>query len=195
METLYKITGPKLEAVHGGDYRYPRKGRWTKAVPNPLPCCKGYHLVKLSGLLDWVHEGGILWVAEGDGQPIWHDHKAVFSRVRLVKKVGVLSATNLRLWSADCAERVVHLTTPEGSNNPNPRPVAAIEAARKFAREEISAEELDAAGDAAWAAAGAAARAAARAAEQQWQNERLLAILKGETLGVIGRAGCTNATP
>ena len=85
----------------------------------------------------------------GDGEPAWHGEKAVFSRVRLVERVGILSAVNLRLWSADCAERVVHFTAPAGSDQPDHRSLAAIEAARKFARGEIAHKELEAARDAA----------------------------------------------
>ena len=83
-----------------------------------------------------------------------------------------------RLFAADCAARVSHLTT-------DPRSHEAIQCARLFARGEISAERLSAAWGAAWAAwdaaraawgaAWATATAAARDAEQQWQRARLLA--------------------
>ena len=55
------------------------------------------------------------------------------------------------------------------------------------------AKDMAAAWDAAWDAAGAAAWDAARDAEKQWQDERLLSILRGEEVGPVGRAGGSNA--
>lgn len=208
-DLLYKITGPNREAVHSTcspRYVYPEVGRWTSSVREVEVCRSGYHLVNLSGIGEWVCVSGVLWIAEGDGASANDGNKTAFARVRLLEQVGVLSPTALQLWSADCAERVVHLTAPEGSDVPDPRSVAAIEAARKFARGEISQEELDAAWEAAWdaawnatkntaraaaraaagddawnaarAAAVVAVRAAARDAEMLWQNQRLLEILR-----------------
>jgi len=85
----------------------------------------------------------------------------------------------IRLWAADCAERVLPIflkVRPDDS-----RPADAIKAARQFARGEIGdaardaarAAAVDAARDATRAAAEAAAGAAAWAAEEQWQANRL----------------------
>ena len=65
----------------------------------------------------------------------------------------------LRMWAADCAERVVHLTGPD------PRCVTAIRVARLHARGLASAREMDVAEAAAMAAARDAARAAGDVAE------------------------------
>ncbi|MHB1310506.1 MAG: hypothetical protein ACYC3L_00720 [Gemmatimonadaceae bacterium] len=62
-----------------------------------------------------------------------------------------------RLFAAWCARGVQHLMT-------DPRSVAALDVAERFARGEASVEELASAWAAAWAAAGAAAWAAAGAA-------------------------------
>jgi hypothetical protein len=71
----------------------------------------------------------------------------------------------LRLWTADCAARVLHVYEKTGKS---PAPRAAIVAARQFARGEISdvarAAAWDAARAAAFDVAGVADRAAARAA-------------------------------
>jgi len=67
----------------------------------------------------------------------------------------------LRLWTADCAARVLHIYEKTGKS---PAPRAAIVAARQFARGEISDVARAAARDAAWDAAGESARVAARAA-------------------------------
>ncbi len=64
----------------------------------------------------------------------------------------------LRLWAADCAARVLHIY--ERNYLGDPRPRAAINAARDYARGRIEA----AARHAAWAAAWDASRAASRAA-------------------------------
>jgi len=62
-----------------------------------------------------------------------------------------------RLFAVWCARQVKHLMT-------DPRSVAALDIAERFANGEATTRELAAAGAAAWDAAGAAARAAARAA-------------------------------
>ena len=106
----------------------------------------------------------------------------------------------LRLWAADCAERVQHIWLAKYPKDQ--RPAKAIKAARQFARGEITDAARDAARDAAWDAAAAAwdaafaardardaadaagaardAAGAARDAEEQWQTERLIAYLKDE---------------
>ena len=66
----------------------------------------------------------------------------------------------MRLFAVWCARRVQHLMT-------DPRSIAAIDVAERYANGEATDEELAAAWAAAWAAAGdaaGAARAAARAA-------------------------------
>ena len=70
---------------------------------------------------------------------------------------GVLDDRNLRLFAVWCARQVQHLMT-------DPRSVAAVDVAERFANGDATAEELKAARAAAWAAAGAAAWAAAGAA-------------------------------
>ncbi|MFX9665038.1 putative immunity protein, partial [Acinetobacter baumannii] len=72
---------------------------------------------------------------------------------RLLARVETWNDRTARLFAADCAEAVVHLCGDD------PRPRAAIEMARRYARGEATREELDAAGAAAWAAAGDAAGA------------------------------------
>jgi hypothetical protein len=73
----------------------------------------------------------------------------------------------IRLFAADCAELVLPIYEKQYPNDDRPR--KAIQAARDYANELISAEELDAARDAAWDAALAAAWDAARdAAVAAW---------------------------
>ena len=72
-----------------------------------------------------------------------------------------LTEQEQRLIAADFAERVLPLFEAQYPDDDRPR--KAIEAARAYARGEITKEQLSAAGSAAWSAAGAAARAAADA--------------------------------
>jgi len=94
-----------------------------------------------------------------------------------------------RLFACDCAERAL-----ANIAEPDPRSVAAVEVARRYADGKAGKAELADAADAAWAAARAAwaaaaalaagaawaaartawaaARTAARAAEDAWQAER-----------------------
>ena len=77
----------------------------------------------------------------------------------------------IRLFAVDCARQVQHLMT-------DPRSLAALDVAERFANGLATSEELDAARDAARAAARAAAwdtaRAAARAAawDTAWDTAR-----------------------
>ena len=80
-------------------------------------------------------------------------------RTRLAGPVDV--SRELRLFAADCAERVLPIFERERPGDLRPR--EAIETARRDVTGDATDEELDAAWDAAWAA-GAAAGAAARAA-------------------------------
>jgi len=77
-----------------------------------------------------------------------------------------------RLFSCDCAERAL-----ANIAEPDPRSVAAVEVARRYADGKAGKAELADAADAAWAAARAAAWAAdaacaAAAADAAWQAER-----------------------
>lgn len=63
---------------------------------------------------------------------------------RLLRRVETWNKRTARLFAADCAEAVVHLCGDD------PRPRAAIDVARRYARGEASRDELDAARAAAW---------------------------------------------
>lgn len=99
---LYKVLSVSRESVHGGSYRYPRKGRWTRRV-EVAPCHEGYHLARVQDLPVWVDPGRVVWEAEGEGDGVEARAKIVFPRVRLLRQVGALSDRVLRLWACDCA--------------------------------------------------------------------------------------------
>ena len=155
--TAYKVLGTRQESHHSGTGRWV-KNRW-RTVDGPLiPCENGIHYCRRDQLVRWL--GPTIWLFE-DGTPdetLDAGDKMVTRKGRIVERVETWNETTVRLFAADCAETVFHLI-PAGHRDPF---VAAIGAARGFARGEISDRELAAARDAAWAAAGAAAGAAAR---------------------------------
>jgi len=74
----------------------------------------------------------------------------------------------VRLFAAWCARQVQHLMT-------DPRPLAALDVAERYANGQATDEELAAAMDAAWAAARDAARAA--------QTDEFRRVFCGEEVG------------
>ena len=208
--TLYKVLGPQAEPVHGGNGawhlpRGKRPGKWMPEVASPKCCARGYHLVELQALLEWLRADCTIWEAEGRGASHTDGSgKTSYAQARLLRRVQ-LSERDMRLFAADCAEHVLCLFESRCPNDDRPR--RAIDAARAYARGEIDEAARAAAGAAArtaawaaaWAAAGAAesaaawtaARAAARAAagaaesaaaradERAWQGQRLATYLTG----------------
>jgi hypothetical protein len=104
---------------------------------------------------------------------LWGEHEALNAeqildldipatdRLWAVLRRPFLDDHRLRLFAADCAERALRRERAKG-HEPDPRSWAAVEAARRFARGEITREALGAARGAAWNAAWNAARGAAR---------------------------------
>lgn len=105
----------------------------------------------------------------------------------VVLREELISSADLRLFAADCAERALSRVESPGKAS-----IAAVAAARRFARGEVSSADLSAAS---WAAAGAAADSTAwaatryasgsavgydawHAAERAWQVEHLIAMLE-----------------
>jgi hypothetical protein len=92
------------------------------------------------------------------GQVIHQADKSVAEQARLIRKVETWNDKTLRLYAADCAERVLGLYEKQYPKNDRPR--KAIQAARDFANGLINKDAADAAADAANAAAYTAANAA-----------------------------------
>ncbi len=153
---LYKVTAENGASHHGG------KGIWTpgewRTVEGTLdPCRNGIHYCRPDQLVQWL--GPTIWLFE-DGSPdetVDAGDKMVTRKGRIVERVEAWNDVTARLFAADVAEVALQYI-PESHRDPF---VAAINAARGFARGEIGAKERAAAGDAAGAAARAAAGAAA----------------------------------
>ena len=173
--TLYKITGPAGEPLHGGNGNWhlpkgKRPGKWMPVVDDVRACRRGYHLIRARAITEWLPpagQSGFLWEAEGRGQSDTDGDKVAFARARLIRCVGVLDEVSMRLAAADMAERVLPIFRAERPNDG--RPAAAIQAVRDFARGNAryaawdAARAADAAARyAAWDAARAAANGAAR---------------------------------
>src|SRR5690606_4364358 len=131
------------------------------AIPDPVPCRRGYHLCRdAADLLEWL--GPTIWVAEAAGAVIAHRDKVVVGRARLLRRLPWDERT-AREFAADCAERA--LPVYEAACPGDDRPRRAVEVARAYARGEAARDQLAAGGMAARDAARDAVRAAADAAE------------------------------
>ena len=188
--TYYKVLAVDgVSPQHGGSGKWfvpkgGRVGKWMPAIKDISSCSRGYHFVTLEQLPRWI--GPTLYEVEVRGQIIHESDKSVAEQARLVRRIETWNDKTLRLYAADCAERVVSLYEKDYPTDTRPR--KAIQAARDFANGKITAEELnaayyyahaayaaDAAAAYAYAAAYAAAYAVAHAAdaERKWQVERL----------------------
>ena len=200
--TYYKVLAVDgVSPQHGGSGKWfvpkgGRVGKWMPAIKDIASCSRGYHFVTLEQLPRWI--GPTLYEVEVRGQIIHESDKSVAEQARLVRRIETWNDKTLRLYAADCAERVVSLYEKDYPTDTRPR--KAIQAARDFANGKITAEELNAAANAAYAAACAATAAnaanaayaayaaacaayaaayaayaayAADAAERKWQVERL----------------------
>ena len=127
-----------------------------------VPCERGFHASpSLWQALPYA-PGPVACLVELGGTVIEHngDKYAASSR-KLIAAVNIDS--ELRLFAADCAERVLYLFERERPNDERPR--KAIQAARDFAEGKAADAAM-----AAMAAASAAASGAAWDAEQTWQR-------------------------
>ena len=200
MPTAYKWL-TKSRTGGYSDWTWPEAGEWTPEIEgNLVMCSNGYHLVT-EGQIVGEYMRDELWEAEYEGDLVEHHDKICVRRAILVRRVDTINERTLRLFAADCAERVLHIFEHDHPDDDRPR--KAIEAARLFAEGKIDddaraaarAAAWAAAGDAAWAAAWAAARAAAGdaawgaawgaawdaawGAEQEWQRARFCQYMEG----------------
>jgi hypothetical protein len=181
--TLYKVLNEDGSAFHGGTggWHLPtgkRPGKWMPAVPVD-PCQSGYHLCDgTADLMHWL--GPTIWIAEGRGEAQRSENKIVYAEARLVTRCDHWNERTARLFAAACARDVLHLYESYFPNDPRVR--RCIEAAERFAKEEIDQKVLAAASAAASVAVSAAASVAARAAARAKQSNRLAHLLRYGTV-------------
>ena len=148
-----------------------KPGRWMPHVKGKLVECRhGYHVLKADQLSTWI-AADALFEVEVKGKVVDFGDKCACHQARLVRRVETWNEMNLRLFAADCAERVLPIFEKRYPKDDRPR--KAIGVARRFARGKATKEERAAAWAAARAAAWAAAGDAAGDAERKWQSERL----------------------
>jgi hypothetical protein len=185
-------------------------GEWMPRLDGELGPCehvsRGYRLYREADLIHRL--GPVIYEAEYRGEFLAAKHHLVCREVRLLRRLDTWNDATARLFSADCAERVLPIWERQYPDDSRPRDT--IIKARAFARGEITQADYAASYSAAYAAADAAiavadaayaaaylsaytaadsastvADAAARAvadsaAERAWQTTRLLQYLRGE---------------
>ena len=154
--TYYKVLaadGVSPQHCGSGKWFIPkgkRMGKWMPAIKDIQPCIRGYHFVNIEQLPQWL--GPTLYEIEVRGQIIHEADKSVAEQARLIRKVETWNNKTLRLYAADCAERVLGLYEKQYPKDDRPR--KAIQAARDFANGLITKDAVNAAYG--WAAANAA---------------------------------------
>ena len=144
--------------------------RWTRRVDQLEPCASGWHACRWEDAIH--HIATELWVCELDGEIVEGPDKVVANRLKLLNRVNTINDRTLRLFAADCAERVLPIFEAAYPNDDRPR--QAIEVARRYANGDATSAHLAAAAWAAWAAADSAdaaadsADAAARQKQVDW---------------------------
>jgi hypothetical protein len=132
-------------------------GEWTPSVI-PVLCQSGWHAMYERDVLAHLPEeaGAQLWRVEVRGEVVEGDDKIAATSMRLDYQLGVTTETNLRLFACDVAQDALSLV-----EHPDPRSLAAVEVARRYAVGAATDRELYAARSAAGSAAEYAARSAA----------------------------------
>ena len=166
--TYYKVLAADgVSPQHGGLGKWfipkgKRMGKWMPAIKDIRPCERGYHFVNIEQLPQWL--GPTLYEIEVRGQIIHQADKSVAEQARLIRKVETWNDKTLRLYAADCAERVLGLYEKQYPKDDRPR--KAIQAARDFANGLITKDAAaKAATNAAYAAYAANVANAAYAAD------------------------------
>ena len=158
------------KSCHGGDSTWflpigKKPGKWMPRIDGELKLCeRGYHIVKVEDILEWVKEDCQIFEAEPKGNVFYRGSKGVCRSARLVKQL-TWNDRIARLFACDCAERVLPIFEKNYPDDKRPR--VAIETTRRFANGLATKKELVAT----WATAGAAraARGATwAAAEVAW---------------------------
>ena len=156
-EPLYKwLTADGRTAVQHAPWPE-AVGEWTKPE-KPVLCKSGWHAMYERDVLTHLPSGtgAKLWRVEFRGEIVEGNDKIAAESMRLLYCLGETTEANLRLFACDVAQDALSLV-----ESPDPRSLAAIKVARRFAVGNATRTELDAARDAArvaaWDAAGDAA--------------------------------------
>ena len=157
-EKYYKWTAPGGHAPVADGYRYPlpvkngdgtwTPGEWTEPANGDLkPRANGYHVCREMDLTNWINDE--LYECEIDGDQAAcndpGDSILCVRRVRLIRRVEGWNERTARLFAVWCARQAMALIP-----DPDPRSVAVVDTAERFANGRATADELAAARAAAW---------------------------------------------
>jgi len=157
-EKYYKWTAPGGHAPVADGYRYPlpvksgdgtwAPGEWTQPAQGDLkPRANGYHVCRQMDLINWINDE--LYECEiGGDQAACNElgeSMICVRRVRLIRRVEGWNERTARLFAAWCARQAMALIP-----DPDPRSVAVVDTAERFANGRATADELAAARAAAW---------------------------------------------
>lgn len=120
--TYYKVLTVEGESCHGGNYTWPLPrdgppGAWTPRVTDLAPCERGYHIVTLDQLPQWLKTPAV-WTVEPRGRIIHDKDKSVCESARLIERVGQWNPRTIRLLTAAWVEHLLETgaydwTTPK----------------------------------------------------------------------------------
>jgi hypothetical protein len=139
-------------------------GEWMPRLDGELSPCehgyRGYHLYREA---DLIHQlGPVIYEAEYRGEFLAAKRHLVCREARLLRRLDAWNDATARLFSADCAERVLPIWERQYPEDSRPRDT--IIAARAFARGEITQADRAVAYSAVYAAADSASTVADSAA-------------------------------
>ena len=168
-QKYYKVLKADGSCCNGGQgvWSLPTKnddGTWTPGAWMPkvkgklMPCERGYHICRRQDLIYWLEEA--IFEVEYRGVIVEDDQKCVVREARLLRKIETWDEKTVRLFAADCAEKVLPIYESEYPDDDRPR--KAIQAARDYANGKIK----KAARSAAWSAALSAVESAALSAAE-----------------------------
>src|SRR5258706_15389434 len=135
MTDYYKVLNTDGTCYHGGNGAWPQDKWMPKLDATKLePCVYGYHILEAQDVIYWL--GPAIAPVETKEQIIRHENKSVVAQAKRGKFLPTWNETTQRLFAADCAEHVLHFYTDKHPNDD--RPAKAIEAARLYARGQIT---------------------------------------------------------
>lgn len=148
METFYKWLEPDGYCIHalGARWDLPTAegpSEYLSVSGNLIPCLNGLHLCDRESLSWWI--GPALFEAEAitterinHVDPYGRSPKIVVRTARLTRRVDTWNDVTMRLFAADCAERVIkYLAVGD-----QPAAIAALEVSRRFALGLATTAEL-----------------------------------------------------
>lgn len=142
MQKFYKtLTQGGIAPISGVAWslpRYGQPGQWMPRVHEVVYCKSGYYFCRRKDLVYWLREE--IYEVDPLGQIFRYDHKCAAHQARLIRKCPGWTPETARLLAADCAEHVLPIFETQCPNDDRPR--EAIAAARLFALETISEDEI-----------------------------------------------------